>query len=70
MQLYIDGSGRERHLYSIDRIDAAKGYHADNVRVVTCAENSVKAHDDRRAAIVAAKLQLASHSDCDEGEPF
>jgi hypothetical protein len=39
---YIAGRGRTKESYSIDRIDNQLGYTADNIRVMTVADNARK----------------------------
>ena len=39
---YIRGAGKMSHSYSIDRIDSTKGYHIDNIQVLTLSQNSSK----------------------------
>lgn len=36
---YIAGAGRSSSSYHIDRIDESKGYHIDNIQVLTNSEN-------------------------------
>jgi hypothetical protein len=44
---YLDGKGRERQCLHIDRIDPAKGYTFDNIRTLTCSENTAKGNTER-----------------------
>ena len=44
---YLDGKGRERQCLHIDRIDPAKGYTFDNIRTLTCSENTAKGNEER-----------------------
>ena len=44
---YIDNKGRERHCFHIDRIDPSRGYHMDNIQVLTCSENTAKGNRER-----------------------
>ena len=39
---YIQGKGKTKKSYSIDRIDNDKGYTIDNIRILTLEENSRK----------------------------
>jgi ribosomal protein L24 len=41
---YIAGKGRSKKSFSIDRIDPAKGYHLDNLQMLTVSENSKKSN--------------------------
>lgn len=45
---YAEGKGRHAHELHLDRIDARKGYSLDNVRVITCSENSRKGCYEKR----------------------
>lgn len=44
---YLDHKGRERHCYHIDRIDPRGGYTFDNIRTLTCTENTAKGNTER-----------------------
>jgi hypothetical protein len=39
---YIQGKGKSKLSYSIDRIDNSKGYVLENIRILTLSENSRK----------------------------
>lgn len=45
---YVESKGRRADQLHLDRIDARKGYSADNVRVITCSENSRKGAYEKR----------------------
>jgi hypothetical protein len=47
---YVDARGRGAEDLSIDRIDPAKGYLLDNIRVITVSENSRRAAVRRKIA--------------------
>lgn len=42
---YMDVKGREKDNYHIDRIDENKGYHIDNIQILTNTENVKKYFD-------------------------
>ena len=44
---YLDHKGRERHCYHIDRIDPRGGYTFENIRTLTCTENTAKGNTER-----------------------
>lgn len=44
---YLFGKGREKDKLSIDRIDPLKGYHIDNIQILTVSENSSKGNYER-----------------------
>lgn len=44
----LHGRGRESTSYHIDRIDDTKGYTADNIQVLTNAQNVLKEHRRRK----------------------
>lgn len=45
---YIESKGRKADQLHLDRIDVHKGYTLENVRVITCEENSRKGSYERR----------------------
>lgn len=53
-QDYLDGRGCTRHCLHLDRIDNTKGYHFDNIQVITCAENVAKGNAERRRSFTDA----------------
>lgn len=43
---YMDNKGRLSSSWHIDRIDSDKGYHFDNIRVLTNAENNQRRYEE------------------------
>ena len=43
---YIEKRGKTGKSASIDRIDSSKGYHIENIRVISLSENSRKGNKD------------------------
>jgi len=66
---YLDDKGRERHCLHIDRIDVTRGYSLDNLQVLTCGENVVKGHKERRQRFVDEKIGRRVDP-LDTNEPF
>jgi hypothetical protein len=52
---YLENKGRGAAQLHLDRIDARKGYTVENVRVITCAENSRKGNYERRIQLGSGK---------------
>jgi hypothetical protein len=48
---YLEGKGNFASSLHIDRKDNRKGYSADNIRVITCAENVGKGNKERRVVL-------------------
>lgn len=68
---YMDEKGCTRYCLHIDRIDATKGYTFDNLQVLTCTENVLKGHAERRQQFVNAKIRgQAAPVEEDDGDPF
>ncbi len=44
---YLELKGKAGNSASIDRIDPSRGYSLDNIQVLSLADNSRKAHDDK-----------------------
>lgn len=51
-QEYMDNKGSTRHCLHLDRIDNTRGYHFDNIQIITCAENVAKGNKERRKGYV------------------
>jgi len=51
-QDYLDCRGNTRHCLHLDRIDNTRGYHMDNIQIITCTENVVKGNKERRKGYV------------------
>ena len=66
----MDEKGRTRYRLHIDRIDVTKGYHFDNLQVLTCTENVLKGNAERRQQFVNAKIRGCVPAEEDEGDPF
>ena len=64
MQDYIDGSGKQRYMLTLDRIENHRGYEPDNIQVLTNGENVAKGNAERRNRYVREKI------DAREEEPF
>lgn len=47
---YIEQKGKTKLCLSIDRVDAALGYHIDNIQTLTQSENGRKSHVDKKLA--------------------
>lgn len=53
-QNYLDGRGRTRECLHLDRKENHKGYHFDNIQIITCAENVIKGNQERRRSFTNA----------------
>lgn len=51
-QDYMDCRGITKQCLHLDRIDNSKGYHFDNIQIITCSENIIKANAERRKGFV------------------
>lgn len=51
-QDYLDNRGCTRHCLHLDRIDNTRGYHIDNIQIITCGENVAKGNKERRKGFV------------------
>jgi len=58
----IDSSGNKRSNLSIDRVDPTRGYHLDNIQVLTISENTRKRFVDYYAS--------QAHEMCDEERAY
>lgn len=70
---YIDEKGQQRHCLHIDRIKTHLGYVDGNIQILTCTENVLKEHAERRQRFVDAKIrghQQEQPVEEDEADPF
>ncbi len=65
---YLDKRGRHATGFTVDRIREWEGYHADNLQVLTNAQNAAKAMAERKLMYAMAKVH-GWHTE-DMMEPF
>jgi len=54
---YMADKGKTRYCLHIDRKDSARGYEDGNIQVLTCTENVLKEHAERRQRFVDEKIR-------------
>ena len=70
---YLELKGRFGNMYTIDRVDASRGYSLDNIQMITCSQNSRKQWIDNKiqfgcyhptAEQVAVCVEVCGGDDC------
>jgi len=68
---YLADKGNTKDALQLDRVDASRGYHADNMEVITTSENTSKGNTERQgAAYKAALLKRKGYKTPVENDPF
>lgn len=68
---YMNEKGKERFCLHLDRKDNARGYEEGNIQVLTCTENVLKGHAERRQRFVDEKIHgrvVEEPSDADDSD--
>ena len=67
---YLESSGSRKHELQIDRVLATGPYAFDNVRVVTCCENSKKSNWERHLPEHKREMLRRKEQERLDNEPF